>query len=81
MSSADGSEVRDTSASAQLVWRRCVEGMSWDGTTCVGVAIRFTQQQALQHAQKLTAMTGLGWRVPSVKEQNGLVQREIETPP
>ena len=35
---------------ARVIERRCVEGMSWDGSTCAGVASTFTHEAALQHA-------------------------------
>jgi hypothetical protein len=77
----DRSEVRDTSGNAHLIWQRCVEGMTWDGTTCAGTASSFTHEQALQRAALRATQTGQPWRVPSIKEQNWLVQRAIPSPP
>jgi hypothetical protein len=77
----DGSEVRDTTSNAHLIWQRCVEGMTWDGTTCRGVALTFTHEAAMQRAVQRSQATGQPWRVPSVKEQNWLVQRYIPSPP
>lgn len=79
--SADGTEVTDTTVTAQLTWRRCVEGMAWNGSTCVGTPLTFTHEQALQWAMQQAAATGVAWRVPSVKEQDWIVQREIPSPP
>jgi hypothetical protein len=79
--SADGSEVHDTTMNARLTWRRCVEGMSWNGTTCIGTPLTFTHEEALLHAMAEAQATGEPWRVPSVKEQNWLVQRVIPSPP
>jgi hypothetical protein len=79
--SADGTEVSDTTVTAQLTWRRCVEGMTWDGTTCAGTPLVFTHEQALRWAMQQAAITRVAWRVPSVKEQNWIVQREIASPP
>ena len=79
--SPDGAQVHDTTKNALLIWRRCVEGMSWNGSDCVGTPTIFTHEQALQWAMQQAADTGLPWRVPSVKEQNWLVQRTIPTPP
>jgi hypothetical protein len=79
--SADGSEVHDTASSARLTWRRCVEGMSWNGTTCIGTPLTFTHEEALQRAMAQAQASGEPWRVPSVKEQNWLVQRIISSPP
>jgi len=78
--SADGSEVHDTIASATLVWRRCVEGMAWDGRTCAGAPAVFTHEQALQRAAQEAAASGEPWRVPSVKELNWLVERKLGSP-
>ena len=79
--SPDGIEAKDTTQTAVLVWRRCVEGMAWDGTTCTGPALTFTHEQALQRAAQQAAATGVAWRVPSVKELNWIVDREEPAPP
>jgi hypothetical protein len=78
--SADGTEVRDTTVGAMLTWRRCAEGMAWDGRTCAGTPTAFTQEQALVHAAQEAAAGGEPWRVPSVKELNWLVQRKLASP-
>ncbi len=82
-----GAVVQDTTVTAQVWWRRCVEGTTFvpvagtnDGT-CDGTPTRFTQEQALQWAASESLRTGQPWRVPSVKELNWLVQREIDSPP
>lgn len=79
--SPDGAQVHDTTTNALLIWRRCVEGMSWTGTGCTGTPLLFTHEQSLQWAMQQAAATGQPWRVPSVKEQNWLVQRTINSPP
>ena len=78
--SPDGTEVIDTVATAQLTWRRCVEGMSWSGKTCTGTPLNFTHEQALLWAAQQSIATGVAWRVPSVKELDWIVDRE-EPPP
>jgi hypothetical protein len=78
--SADGTEIRDTSTNAKLTWRRCVEGMAWNGSTCAGRPALFTQQQALVRAAQESAASGEPWRVPSVKELNWLVHRAYASP-
>jgi len=78
--SEDGTEIRDTTANAKLIWRRCVEGMAWDGVTCAGTPDVFTQEEALAHAAREAASLGVPWRVPSVKELNWLVHREYASP-
>jgi hypothetical protein len=71
--SADGSEVND--AKTGLVWRRCIAGKSWSGTTCTGAASAFTHESALAHAQSTP-----GWRLPNVKELGSLVDRSRSGP-
>jgi murein DD-endopeptidase MepM/ murein hydrolase activator NlpD len=46
-----------------LRWRRCSEGQTWDGTSCIGEATSFQPWDALVHAKSKT-----GWRVPNIKE-------------
>jgi hypothetical protein len=79
--SPDGTQVADAAAHAALVWRRCVEGMSWDGGTCTGTPLTFTHEEALAWAAQQASATGLPWRVPSVKELDGLVRRTLPSPP
>lgn len=59
----DGHEVLD--ASSGLVWKRCVEGMQWDGSTCAGVPLAFAHGQALRHARGQADASRLAWRVPA----------------
>jgi hypothetical protein len=67
---ADKQEVRDALG---LTWRRCVEGMSFDGTTCTGTPLQLTWSGALAHAQQQAEATGVGWRVPNAKELGSLL--------
>ena len=53
-----------------LQWRRCLEGMVWNGSTCTGTAGSFSQEQALVHARDQS-----GWRLPNVKELGSIVDR------
>jgi len=62
-----GDEVTDTVTG--LIWKRCAEGMSWNGATCTGTAARFNWQGALAHAA-----TQSDWRVPNIKELKSLVE-------
>ncbi|MFP8777864.1 DUF1566 domain-containing protein [Hydrogenophaga sp. RWCD_12] len=55
-----------------LQWRRCVEGMSWTGSGCVGTPQAFTHEEALVHARNQT-----GWRLPNIKELGSLVDRSV----
>lgn len=76
----DGTEVVSTVVTAKLTWRRCVEGTSWDGRTCVGTPATFTHEQALRWASQVSAATGVAWRVPNVKELDWIVDREVPSP-
>jgi Protein of unknown function (DUF1566) len=68
-----GAEVVD--AQTNLIWRRCVEGMSWNGTTCLGTDLRLTHEESLVHAQSQT-----GWRLPNIKELTSIVDRSTASP-
>jgi hypothetical protein len=71
--SADGSEVTDLRTG--MIWRRCAEGMMWNGSTCIGNSVFFSHEQALAHAK-----SQLGWRLPSVKELASIVDRSRSDP-
>lgn len=70
--SADGQEVIDTTT--RLVWRRCAEGMRFDGTACAGKATRYSYAGARK--------AGSGdWRVPTREELTGLLDRAAKKKP
>ena len=71
--SPDGTEVTDSKT--DLTWRRCSEGKSWNGSFCVGTALRLTNERALIHAQTQT-----GWRLPNVKELASIIDRSKRSP-
>jgi hypothetical protein len=58
-----------------LVWRRCVEGMAWNGSACLGPALTFNQEAALMRAS-----TRSGWRLPNAKELGSLADRSRSDP-
>lgn len=72
--SADGQEVTDTTT--QLVWRRCAEGLAWDGKTCKGKLAKFKYADAKIEAKNV----GKGWRIPSREELVGLVDMAKKKP-
>jgi hypothetical protein len=76
--SADGQEVLDTRT--QLVWRRCVEGMSWDGAACKGKASKFKFGEARQHAQAAPGAPGKAWRLPMKDELFSIVIKQKKKP-
>jgi hypothetical protein len=69
--STDGQEVQDTQTG--LIWRRCVEGMAWDGKTCTGTYGTYTHEQAFQRATSEANRTGIVWRLPNIEELFSLV--------
>lgn len=71
--SADGQEVSDSTT--QLTWRRCVEGMSWDGKTCTGKPLKFSFAAAQKHAASTASSTGKAWRAPTKVELQSLIDK------
>jgi len=78
MSNAMGDEVTDTHTG--LIWRRCLEGQSWDGNRCMDSHTTLTWDAALALAQSEASRTGLAWRVPNVKELSSLVNPDAVLP-
>lgn len=77
--SADMQEVTD--GATGLVWRRCVEGMQWDGTTCAGQAAKFSFDKARAQAQAAANSSKKAWRVPTRDELLALLDRKPGTSP
>jgi len=71
--SADGTEVTDRKFG--LIWRRCVEGMNWDGAMCSGVANTFTYEAALRQAMVKVGSASPVWRLPDVNELSSIADR------
>ena len=69
--SKDGSEITDKKTG--LVWRRCTEGMSWNGKTCTGNPTLFAYQGAVEYAAAEATKTSLNWRLPLMDELFTLV--------
>jgi hypothetical protein len=53
-----------------LEWRRCLEGMSWDGSTCKGRPKKMGWEEALKYAENKP-----GWRMPNINELRSIVER------
>jgi alpha-tubulin suppressor-like RCC1 family protein len=62
-----------------LVWRRCAEGMVFNGLACTGTATGMTHESAL-------AVFGPGpsassvWRLPNIKELSSIADRRFHDP-
>jgi len=78
LQSASGDQVTDRGA--HVVWRRCVEGMTWTGTTCQGREKGYVFSQAILRAQDEAARTGLPWRLPNIKELHTIVDETALAP-
>ena len=63
--SADGQEVSDSTT--RLVWRRCGEGMDWDGKTCSGTLVKLNYAGARKAAETAKS-SGKAWRIPTREE-------------
>lgn len=76
--SADGLEVTDSATG--LIWRRCAEGMTWNGSNCTGTASTFTHELALTRARTEATATGVAWRLPSVRELSSIADKSLINP-
>jgi hypothetical protein len=76
--SADNQEVLDTTTN--LTWRRCTEGMEWNGKTCIGNPLKVKLENAKAIATSAAAATGKAWRVPTKEELKSLLL-QIKTKP
>ncbi len=77
--SADGQEITDSTT--RLTWRRCAEGMHWDGVTCSGKLARFTYAGAKQAAASSGKSDVKAWRIPARDELVGLVDKTAKKKP
>jgi hypothetical protein len=71
--SADGSYV--VHLSAGVAWPRCVEGMHWNGRACEGQPLRLDHAAAVALAQRRAKADGVAWRLPHMKELQGLARQ------
>ena len=67
----NGDEVLDTQTG--LIWRRCVEGMRWNGKSCEGQVFGAMLIESLERAAMQAKLTGKNWRLPNIKELASLV--------
>ncbi len=60
-----------------LMWKRCLEGQTFSGSTCTGSAANLNWQAALNQAQTANTTNDSGhndWRVPNLKELKSTVE-------
>lgn len=61
-----------------FMWKRCVEGQTWNNNTCTGTYATYTHAQAL----RLPSTYGWrsGWRLPTLKELRTIMAQENFNP-
>lgn len=77
--SADGQEVTDNTA--RLTWRRCAEGMRWDGKACTGKALKYSYAGARDTARRSAQADGKAWRTPAREELVALLDMATKKKP
>lgn len=69
-----------------LIWKRCAEGQTWNGSTCTGTAEAYTWEQAFQRTAAVNAGSQgwnagqSDWRLPNQKELRSIVERGCANP-
>lgn len=76
--SANGQEITDNQT--KLIWRRCAEGLVYDGVTCTGIVSWFSHELALLHAKEQANSSGLDWRLPNIKELSSITNISLINP-
>jgi hypothetical protein len=69
-----GSELLDRRTG--LIWKRCVEGMGWDGKGCTGQASKFNWAQSSDRARVAlysAVQPAAPWRLPTREELQSLI--------
>lgn len=63
-----------------LIWKRCLEGYTWNGSTCTGSTALANWQTALQQAAASTFASNSNWRLPNIKELASIAERGCVNP-
>ena len=77
--SSDGQEVTDTTT--KLAWRRCAEGLRWDGKECSGKVKTFKYPEAKDAAAAAAKGDSKAWRIPTKDELVALVDKTAKKKP
>jgi len=77
--SSDGQEVTD--ATTKLSWRRCAEGLRWDGKACAGKLKTFKYGEAKDDAASVAKDDAKAWRIPTKDELVSLVDKTTKKKP
>jgi hypothetical protein len=77
--SSDGQEVTD--ATTRLVWRRCAEGLRWNGKACSGKLRTFKYSDAKEAAAGAAKDDAKAWRIPTKDELVALVDKTAKKKP
>ncbi len=59
------------------IWLRCPVGMSWDGSSCAGISLKYTWAEAVVTVEELNEKKLAGrtdWRLPTVDELASVVE-------
>jgi hypothetical protein len=72
VASEDGASVLQPQT--KLIWRRCAEGVQWNGASCEGTPLLLTRGEAQTLAGARAKAEGLAWRVPHSKELQRLAR-------
>ncbi len=71
-------------ASTNLTWMRCSLGQTWDGTTCVGTAQKYTWEEAQQAVAEMNRNGGYAgytdWVVPDIEALQSLLRDHGRVP-
>jgi Protein of unknown function (DUF1566) len=77
--SSDGQEVTD--ATTRLVWRRCAEGLRWDGKACAGKLMKYKFGEAKDVAEGAARSGAKAWRIPTKDELVSLLDKNAKKKP
>ena len=59
-------------------WLRCSTGQTWDGKECTGQVVRLNFSEIKEALKQANEQLGNGWRLPTLKELEGLVCNECK---